>query len=1234
MALLRLTQSTAGVDRYRIEVALERSGYARQAATSEFSFALTAQEREDMRWYLEDYLQYPIDPAPQIAARIVKRLDEIGRELFRSIFHSSDDARDLWATVRSEIDRYRVEVVTGVQEAASIPWELIRDPKTDTSLALRAEAFVRSHPAPAQQARLVEPGGGAIRVLLVICRPGGSDDVPFRSVASRLVKGLKAEARQSCELRVLRPPTFDQLSKTLLRAKLDKKPYHIVHFDGHGVFADIKQNGGGGGGEKSKVMLARAREGKHGFLLFESAAAGNQELVDGSRLGGLLAEAHVPLLVLNACRSAHADPPSQPEAASDAAAGNGTGGLSNGAGGAHEQVRVFGSLAQEVMDAGVSGVVAMRYNVYVITAAQFVTELYSSLVQGDSVGVAATAARKNLAAQPLREIAFAPCALEDWSVPVVYEAAPITLFPKMESQGLTISLDAGKFEGAAQSNDALPPRPDIGFFGRDETLLALDRAFDTQSIVLLHSYAGSGKTSTAVEFVRWYMETGGIGNFVLFTSFEQHLPLARALDQLGERFSPALKANNIHWLALSDQERKEVALSILQQIPVLWVWDNVELIAGFPTGTPSAWSAEEQRELVDFLRAAGQTQAKFLLTSRRDEHLWLGDLPRRITVPAMPMQERVQLAKGVADRQGRKLNEVEDWRPLLEFSRGNPFTITVLVGEALRNGLKTRKQIEGFVQELREGTADVDDDETQGRDRSLGASVSYGFKHGFTEAERRVFALLHLFQGIVTPGALVVLCDAGRKYSEELQTVSREEVTVMLNRAAEVGLLSAVVPDGQYTIHPAIPWYFKKLFESYYTDRAGVTHAFVSTVVGFGEYIAKRYGDGERDLLSAMIADEQNVLHALRLARAHAWWEEVIGLLRVINKVYSETGRKMEYVRVLEDVVPDFLDPITSDPRPGMEDWWFEFAAVRARDIRLGKDGALKAEHIYLRLMAYARLEVGKAPAPVTGKPEGKSRVALSNLGTVLQNYGIMQWLDADPKCIRSLQESLDISELLEERDGIESAAMHLGHAYVDFPEIRDLVKAEQFYQRILDLATARRDPFAASHALHEIGQIYYHRFVDAKLNEEALLEKLGEETAIEHLNMLVNTALNYARKGAELIPPTNPFASQIHHLIGNIYDDAGQPDVAIQNYERSIQIADACGDVGGASKGRREVARAYAKTGRLENALAYAEAAMHNLEGGTGLDVASGDMAAAQGLVAAIRLAIAQQQGGSKRVQ
>jgi hypothetical protein len=146
-----------------------------------------------------------------------------------------------------------------------------------------------------------------------------------------------------------------------------------------------------------------------------------------------------------------------------------------------------------------------------------------------------------------------------------------------------------------------------------------------------------------------------------------------------------------------------VALQVLRQVPVLWIWDNVEPIAGFPAGAPSAWSAAEQKELADFLRAARVTKAKFLLTSRRDERAWLHDLPARIELPPMPFDECVRMTEELAKKRGRRLEDVDDWRPLLRFTQGNPLTLTVLVGQALRDGLKTRDQIASFVRKLQAG---------------------------------------------------------------------------------------------------------------------------------------------------------------------------------------------------------------------------------------------------------------------------------------------------------------------------------------------------------------------------------------------------------------------------------------------------------------------------------------------------------------------------------------------------
>jgi hypothetical protein len=467
MPTLRLRQTSLGEDCYRVEVEMEG-----QTAVSEFSFALTGQQQEDLRWYLEDFPAYPLDPAPKIAERIENEMARIGEQLFGEVF-LTDDARDLWATLRPELGDTRVEISTGVREAAAIPWELLRDPKTGVWLALHACCFVRTHSQAAQRPKLPGKAEGKIRILLVICRPRRDDDVPFRSVASRLLKGLDKAARESFQLDVLRPPTFARLGQVLREAKARGEPYHVVHFDGHGTHGDVEH-------VDPALLLSAARAGEHGYLVFENPEVeDNSQLIDGPTLGKLLVETGTPVLVLNACRSAYAEPRTAPAATAQQ--------------NPHSEVRTYGSLAQEVMDAGVAGVVANRYNISVQTAAQFVGELYAHLAAGYALGEAASLGRKNLADQPLRSIAYGPRPIQDWQVPLVWEAAPIRLFP--ESAKLTVTLGTGEALARGALDPAMPQRPDAGFFGRDETLLALDRAFDTQPIVLLHARTPSPSLS-------------------------------------------------------------------------------------------------------------------------------------------------------------------------------------------------------------------------------------------------------------------------------------------------------------------------------------------------------------------------------------------------------------------------------------------------------------------------------------------------------------------------------------------------------------------------------------------------------------------------------------------------------------------------------------------------------------------------------------------------------------------
>ncbi len=194
-------------------------------------------------------------------------------------------------------------------------------------------------------------------------------------------------------------------------------------------------------------------------------------------------------------------------------------------------------------------------------------------------------------------------------------------------------------------------------------------------------------------------------------------------------------------------------IQLLRLVPVLWIWDNVEGVAGFPTGAASQWTAGEQQALADFLKLIvldKTTQARVLLTSRRDERGWLGGVPHRVAMPRMAPADAAHLARQLGQERNLGRAEMAGWQPLLDYCAGNPLTLRVLVGQAVKMGLRGEAPIRAFVQAVRDGEQTIHDaDAAQGRDRSLGASLDYGFRNAFQDDELPIIALLHLFQGTV-----------------------------------------------------------------------------------------------------------------------------------------------------------------------------------------------------------------------------------------------------------------------------------------------------------------------------------------------------------------------------------------------------------------------------------------------------------------------------------------------------
>lgn len=1120
MIVLRLDQSVLADGRHRIAVRLE-DDHSPAEGVSDFAFALTEEEQRDIRWYLEEFLEYPLDPAPAVAERVQRRMVEVGTELFGKVF-ASENAREAWASIRNRLGQVRVEVGADVDGAAVLPWELMVDPRTGRPVALGVASFVRVHRRAAVRPRRPTTAE-KLRVLLVICRPGGRDDVPFRSVASHLVR-LGDSATDVLDLDVLRPPTFQRLTTVLEAAHAAGRPYHVVHFDGHGTYVDAADLGDGpvGGLAATRFGVLRPVEpGPHGYLLFEDPGSDhNQLLVGGSAIGALLARTEVPVLLPNACRSAYAEAPPTPDTA-------------DASGDPDRRVRAYGSLALEVTQQGVAGVVAMRYNVWVVTAAQFVADLYTALLAGQPLGAAVSAGRRQLAAQPDRTIAFQPVPLQDWSVPVVYEAAPVPILARSATPGqprIVVSPPAAgtRTGDGVVAVDGLPHRPDVGFFGRDETLLALDRAFDKHRIVLLHGYAGSGKTTTAVELARWYTATGGLADPqldgdgpVVFSSLEHHTPLPRLLNDWAAVFAPLLAAHGVQWDAVNDPAtRRSIAVQVMAQVPVLWIWDNVEPVAGFPTGTPSAWTSQEQAELASFLRDLAQTKARVLLTSRRDEQGWLGQLPTRIKLPPMPMREMTQLTAALAERHGHRITDVDDWRPLLRYTAGNPLTIIVVV---LREGLTSKAQVDSFVTRLRAGEVDLADDEAEGRTRSLGASLGYGFATAFTNHERAQLAVLHLFQDTVTVATLVHM---GHPDSPApvpaLAGLTYQAGIALLDQAADLGLLTAY-GGGYYQIHPALPWYFRRLFTTHHTTATAVTTAYTAAVADLGRYYHDQYGQGQAWVIAVLGAQEANLRHARTLARTAGRWADVIGCMQGLRVLYEHVGRHAEWAGLVDELTPDLADPTTTSA----------------------------------------------ASAPVKRPPAGSctSRTTRPAPTTTSQALNLYQRINA--------------------RTEEATAVSSLGNAHLDVPELRDLDRADYWYRHALNRYETH-DQHGRAQVTSRLGQVAYRRFLDARTHGESA----------ENLVAYLTAAAGHYHDALGMLPTdaTTDLAI-VHHQLGIICSEGGQPDTALTHYQKAIRHFETANDRYHAGQARYNVALLLAGTGRITDALAYTHAALRDLE-------------------------------------
>ncbi len=278
--------------------------------TSEQSWRFVAPigpiEEQELRWYLEQYAVWPSEYFRERARKVEESLLEWGELLYRAALpvEHTHNVLNGWARIDGQAERrFSVHVdasleagadeadVTIAREAATdllrLPWELLHDGNSYLFQGAKPTRVRRRLPntEPLDVPVLATP----IRILLVTARPENDacTYIDHRVSALPLVEAMESLGGL-VQIRVLRPPTLPALRKELDRARREKEPYHVVHFDGHGVYD--KQVGLGG-------------------LCFEDPKDAGKLVKRGhttvytDELGPLLRDHRIPLVFLEACQT-------------------------------------------------------------------------------------------------------------------------------------------------------------------------------------------------------------------------------------------------------------------------------------------------------------------------------------------------------------------------------------------------------------------------------------------------------------------------------------------------------------------------------------------------------------------------------------------------------------------------------------------------------------------------------------------------------------------------------------------------------------------------------------------------------------------------------------------------------------------------------------------------------------------------------------------------------------------
>jgi tetratricopeptide (TPR) repeat protein len=1096
----------------QIQLYLKNDDDCRIAPPVTFQDPLDASDRQEIEWYFQGYLDNPFGAAKARAEAVETGLRNLGRLLFELVFRGNQDAQSLYASAAANgLGEYQLVIRSQYPDFLALPWELMNEPQTGY-VAPQLAAVVRQasgSPMPPFTSPLPT---NQFNVLLVSPLPDPDSGTSSGSLAIETVKVLESLNVQ-VELDYLRPPTF-----TALAERLAQRPgqYHLAHIDGLSL-------------------------GKNpGEIFLENAACG-PDPVPTSQFAELLTTASVPVALLT--------PSSR---TSDALKG-------------------WAGVATKLVQGGVPLVVTLPYPLHgSATAEQFIRQFYQPLTEGRDVASCIAQARKALMDDPQRMTLTGKQVFWDWITPLVYQSReylpqaiaveqPDPLAPP------TIQTQQPLAEAEAQ----LPAAGPFGLVGRRAELRQLERLFHQEPIVLLAGNTGVGKTELALGLARWFQQTGRSerSGGVFYTTFEASHPtgLERVIHEIGTAIA------GLEFADMSATQQRQWVMQYLQERPSLLIWDNLEYVAGFPTGATGLLEPAELAELNDFLSQVTQPEQSWaLLVSRRQEEPWLS-APHLIEgLLGLPAHDRIELAENILEKAGVGPSRAgPECLELLDLIEGHPL--------AMQIALPLLKDVPASVllAEVSQGIEALPPAaQEEGRDPYLTAIMEYSWGK-MSHRSRTHLPFLALFQRRVMQDILNHITQE-RIY----RTVMGEELgwgacRTLLRSALAAGFLEPVSPS-VYQIHPAVPWFLgRKLAQQ--VPASGIRQLeqeFVRVYADTADYFMESLYENQDSGATAVLAEEGNLVQALGLALEAGQWDNAQLLVQPLAQVYRMQKRFPELRRLRRQLLDATGHTSAEAQSKGSIELWLYLLGTEANEAVDLRD-LEHAEELNRQLLEYLTSQPG-------GESDPRTAAVYHQLGLVAMH----RWqLDA---AAGLLQQSLAIIEHGDDRAAVADDYYALGQVK---QYQRYYTEAKEWYQKALDIHQRLPDEEEMVKDYRALGLIsqlkfeyqesesWYHRardLVEEHRDEETAILIYHELGTVCHAQYLFDQAISWYQQALHLsdrLGKEEQMAVEFHHLgllaqtRGIVYDEAEEWYLAaLEKWEKLSNrraIGDECRQLG-----------------------------------------------------------------------